>query len=374
MASTNLSSLGSNVSEQTLPAQGGFAHLSAEELYFQVLEFSGPRGAITFGLSARQFQSVSSEDFLWRQSLLPQLGLNAPQAPPEAGESSRGVAQRHIIAKMMSCLVQCPEPQIWAKPTYRMLREELLENRDRCAPYIHLFAKAGLLDAVEILLGSPRLSAAHLGKAFVEAASAGELEMMEKIARRAIPPTYRADAALAAAKAGQLHILRRFFERPGDLAPPKRFEACVQAASGGHLEVIRFLLPPGQILPPRYRKEALENAARKGRRETLAYLLANSPPLSQNSLDDLIQLAAWSGHLPTLRLLIPEEGELPSSEVVGIGLRRTAFRGHLEAAQFFLGLGVEISEADRKLTLVNSCRSGNLALVQLFIPQKQKST
>lgn len=195
---------------------------------------------------------------------------------------------------------------------------------------------------LEDLVASSNLD---LNKRLAIAAGRGDITAVQRMLD--LGATYRNSALRAAAREGQLEIIKFLIKESSDF--PSIANA---AARGGHLEVVEFLISSSinDYKASAY-EQALDTAVSRGHHQIVQLLL-----LASRDYDRLLSVAAGKGHLEVVKLLIL------SAKKLNQALINAADKGHLEIVKLLLSHGAN----NYDVAMIAAARGGHAEVVDLL--------
>lgn len=209
---------------------------------------------------------------------------------------------------------------------------------------------------IQLICLSGRLSTENRGRLMQDAASQGNIILLN-IVLEGEEPGYLIDrACLAAAKGGHLNAVERLLAAGAGVNVGFAERTCRTAlqcaATYGHLDVVERLLAAGARVNSNadfYGETSLQAAAKGGHLDVVEILLAsganvNAQPVYQKGRAAL-QAAAANGHLDVVERLLAAGARVNSNADFydQTALQVAAERGHLDVVERLLAAGAEVS-------------------------------
>ncbi len=341
------------------------SHLT-EVILLEIMKLSHPFDTLALGVTCRRFYRLSIDNTVWR-SHLPRLGLAVPDSLPAGGYY--GQAHDHYVDRLMGCLNKAGRPMPRIHVTYRALLQEVARRKIELFAKLDIFAKAGCLDAVKIILtcstvreGSARydMGKAELGRAINAAAEEGHLHIVRALCETPLPPFDRdlQNAAINACKLGHREVVA-YLSTKTAFTPEMRKEGREAAAHSGDLDALR-LFTGGDALSREERLKLVFEASRRGRLNIVTHFCP-ALGLTDGERQRILELAASRGHLNIAQfiapVMVPPVGEIENPEMDGDG-NPIQPAGHIVPAASLSWL-------------IRAAATTNLPLVQFLWPENR---
>ncbi len=353
-----------SVSPCTGPASGPITDMT-EPVVLKIMELSSVSTTLALGNTCTQFRELSRDNELWR-SYLPQLGLPVSDVPPEGGYC--GQARDAYVEKLLSCLNKAGRPVPRTHMSYRALLQEIERRKIEFFAKLDIFAKAGCLEAVKIILNSSitrepigDLGRAELSKAIVEAAKEGHLHVIRALCETPLRPfdNMLQGAAIGACSLGYKEILA-YLSTQTAFTPEARKKGRKAAAHAGDLDALH-LFTQDDLLSREERLELVLEASRKGRLNIVTHFCPELGLTDEERLRIFTAASSWR-HLNVVRfiapVIVPPVDEIEDPEIG-------------EDGRPIQPAGLAVPAQQLNSSIFEAVRGRNLPLIQFLWPENR---